>query len=69
MGCTNLDGIAAELPRDMIGGQDDGRGAVAGGAALQQREGIGDHVEVGMGIVGEDENGPIETFVFTRAKP
>lgn len=30
---------------------------------------IGDAVETGMGIVGEDENGPIETFVFKRAKP
>src|ERR1700704_5883198 len=30
---------------------------------------IGDAVETGMGIVGEDENGPIETFVFRRAKP
>jgi uncharacterized OB-fold protein len=30
---------------------------------------IGDAVEAGMGIVGEDENGPIETFVFKRAKP
>jgi uncharacterized OB-fold protein len=28
---------------------------------------IGDTVEVGMGIVGEDENGPIESFVFRRA--
>jgi uncharacterized OB-fold protein len=30
---------------------------------------IGDDVETGMGIVGEDENGPIETFVFKRVKP
>src|SRR5437016_978247 len=30
---------------------------------------IGDAVEAGMGIVGEDENGPIETFVFRGAKP
>lgn len=30
---------------------------------------IGDAVEVGMGVVGEDENGPIETFVFRRAEP
>ena len=30
---------------------------------------IGDAVEVGMGGVGEDENGPIETFVFRRAEP
>jgi len=30
---------------------------------------IGDVVEVGMGVVGEDENGLIETFVFRRAKP
>jgi uncharacterized OB-fold protein len=30
---------------------------------------IGDAVETSMGIVGEDENGPIETFVFRRAKP
>ena len=28
---------------------------------------IGDTVEVGMGIVGEDENGPIESFVFRKA--
>lgn len=28
---------------------------------------IGDTVEVGMGVVGDDENGPIETFVFRRA--
>src|SRR5258708_17740021 len=36
-----------------------------------QREGlaIGDAVEAGMGVVGEDENGPIETFVFGRPKP
>jgi uncharacterized OB-fold protein len=30
---------------------------------------IGDAVEVGMGVVGEDENGPIETFVFRQANP
>ena len=30
---------------------------------------IGDAMETGMGIVGEDENGPIETFVFRQAKP
>ena len=29
---------------------------------------IGDAVEVGLGIVGEDENGPIETFVFRRVR-
>jgi len=28
---------------------------------------IGDTVEVGMGIVGEDENGPIQSFVFRKA--
>jgi uncharacterized OB-fold protein len=28
---------------------------------------IGNTVEVGMGIVGEDENGPMESFVFRRA--
>jgi hypothetical protein len=28
---------------------------------------IGDAVEVGISIVGEDESGPIETFVFKRA--
>lgn len=28
---------------------------------------IGDTVEVGMGTVGGDENGPIESFVFRRA--
>jgi uncharacterized OB-fold protein len=28
---------------------------------------IGDAVEVGMGIVGEDENGRIESFVFREA--
>jgi uncharacterized OB-fold protein len=27
---------------------------------------IGDRVEVGMGIVGEDENGPLESFVFRK---
>ena len=30
---------------------------------------IGDAVEVGMGVVGEDDDGPIETFVFRRTKP
>ena len=30
---------------------------------------IGDAEETGMGMVGEDENGPIETFVFRRAMP
>jgi len=28
---------------------------------------IGDAVEVGMGVVGEDENGRIESFVFRKA--
>lgn len=28
---------------------------------------IGDLVEVGVGVVGEDENGSIESFVFRRA--
>jgi uncharacterized OB-fold protein len=28
---------------------------------------IGEHVEVGMGIVGQDENGPILSFVFRKA--
>jgi uncharacterized OB-fold protein len=28
---------------------------------------IGNTVEVGMGIVGEDENGPIQSFVFRKA--
>ena len=27
---------------------------------------IGASVEVGMGVVGEDENGPLESFVFKR---
>jgi uncharacterized OB-fold protein len=27
---------------------------------------IGDAVEVALGVVGEDENGPIESFVFKR---
>jgi uncharacterized OB-fold protein len=27
---------------------------------------IGDAVEVGMGVVGEDKDGPIETFVFRK---
>ena len=30
---------------------------------------IGDQVEVGIGVVGEDENGPIESFVFKRIAP
>jgi uncharacterized OB-fold protein len=30
---------------------------------------IGDLVEPALGIVGEDEDGPIETFVFSRAAP
>jgi len=30
---------------------------------------IGDQVEVALGIVGEDENGPIETFVFRKVVP
>ena len=30
---------------------------------------IGDTVEVGVGTVGEDEEGPITTFVFRKAKP
>ena len=30
---------------------------------------IGEIVEVGMGIVGEDKDGAIETFVFRKAKP
>jgi len=30
---------------------------------------IGDHVEPVMGIVGEDENGPIESFIFRRITP
>ena len=30
---------------------------------------IGDSVEVGMGIVGDDENGPIVSFVFRKAAP
>lgn len=30
---------------------------------------IGDGVEPVLGIVGEDENGPIETFVFRRSAP
>jgi uncharacterized OB-fold protein len=29
---------------------------------------IGDSVEVGIGTVGQDENGPIDCFVFRRAK-
>jgi uncharacterized OB-fold protein len=29
---------------------------------------IGDAVEVGIGVVGEDENGSLETFVFKQAK-
>jgi len=28
---------------------------------------IGDTVEVGMGVVGEDEHGPIQNFVFRKA--
>jgi uncharacterized OB-fold protein len=28
---------------------------------------IGNAVEVGMGIVGQDENGPIQSFVFRKA--
>ena len=28
---------------------------------------IGDLMEAGLGIVGEDENGPIESFVFRKA--
>jgi len=35
------------------------------GAALA----IGDLVEVGVGIVGHDENGPMESFVFGKAAP
>jgi uncharacterized OB-fold protein len=30
---------------------------------------IGDTVEVALGVVGEDENGPIESFVFGKAMP
>ena len=30
---------------------------------------IGDAVEPIMGIVGEDENGPIESFIFRRVAP
>jgi uncharacterized OB-fold protein len=30
---------------------------------------IGDSVEPVMGIVGEDENGPIESFIFRRIAP
>ena len=30
---------------------------------------IGDTVEVAIGTVGEDEVGPVESFVFKRAKP
>ncbi len=30
---------------------------------------IGDSVEPVLGVVGEDENGPIETFVFRRSAP
>ena len=29
---------------------------------------IGDTVEVSLGVVGQDENGAIESFVFKRAK-
>jgi uncharacterized OB-fold protein len=29
---------------------------------------IGDEVDVGVGIVGEDEEGPIKSFVFRKAK-
>jgi uncharacterized OB-fold protein len=28
---------------------------------------IGDTVEVAMGVVGEDENGPIRSFIFRRS--
>jgi uncharacterized OB-fold protein len=30
---------------------------------------IGDAVDVAMGIVGEDENGPIRSFIFKRGAP
>jgi uncharacterized OB-fold protein len=30
---------------------------------------IGDAVEVALGVVGEDENGPMETFVFKGSAP
>ena len=30
---------------------------------------IGDRVEPAFGIVGEDENGTIESFIFTKAAP
>ena len=30
---------------------------------------IGDAVEPTIGVVGEGENGPIETFIFTRVAP
>jgi uncharacterized OB-fold protein len=30
---------------------------------------IGDSVDLAMGIVGEDENGPIQSFVFRRSTP
>jgi uncharacterized OB-fold protein len=36
---------------------------------LQGELAIGDAVEVALGIVGQDESGPIETFVFRRSAP
>jgi uncharacterized OB-fold protein len=36
---------------------------------LEGKLAIGDTVEVSLGVVGEDENGPIETFVFRKATP
>ena len=36
---------------------------------LQGDLAIGDAVEPELGIVGEDESGPIETFVFKRTAP
>ena len=36
---------------------------------LEGNVAIGDLVEPALGIVGEDENGPIESFIFKRSAP